>query len=173
MSVEQILFILIGLVTLVSAFMVVTSKRMMYSALWLMLSLFSVAILFVLLDSSFFAIAQVVVYIGTISILIIFAVMLTREAQESGPVFNRFSWLAGIAVILVAGTLVFFLSQWGQFSALPAGELSAEAMDIGSLGKAFTDPDAFVIPFEVASILLLAAMIGAVYLAKPFSGGKG
>lgn len=172
MTIQMVLFILVAIVTLGSAVMVVSSRRIMYSALWLMLSLLGTAIIFVLLDSSFFAITQVVVYIGAISILIVFAVMLTREAMDNEPALNRFTALGGVAAFIVVGSILFFVSQWGQFGALAPEVLSAEAGDIGRLGIAFTDPDSFVIPFEVASLLLLAAMVGAVYLAKPNAGGK-
>src|SRR5512142_3325538 len=94
----QILFLIIALITLVSAAMVVSSRRLMHSALWLVLTLFGVAVMFAFLEASFFAVVQVLVYIGAIAILIIFAVMLTRRAtDESSPRLNRGWWAALLA----------------------------------------------------------------------------
>ena len=78
MTFGQILFILFGLVTIIAAVMVVVRRNLFHAALFLVLSFFGVAALYVLLEAYFFAAAQVLVYVGAISILIIFAVMLTR-----------------------------------------------------------------------------------------------
>jgi NADH-quinone oxidoreductase subunit J len=78
MTPEQIIFIAAATVTLVAAFFVVSTKNLIHSAFWLILALFGVAVTYVLLQAGFFAVVQVVVYIGAISILFIFAAMLTR-----------------------------------------------------------------------------------------------
>jgi NADH-quinone oxidoreductase subunit J len=78
----QIVFLLVAAATLISAVMVVSARRIMHAALWLVLSLLGVAIIFVTLETSFFAVVQVIVYIGAIATLIIFAVMLTRREQQ-------------------------------------------------------------------------------------------
>jgi NADH-quinone oxidoreductase subunit J len=108
----------------------------------------------------------VVLYIGAIAILIIFAIMLTRRVmQDAGPQINRQWWLGAlIALALFAGlevvlSPVFPLSAIGTLAAVP--EQSVEL-----LGRSFVDPDRYVIPFEVASVLLLVAMIGAIVLAR-------
>ncbi len=159
----QIVFLIVAGLSLVSALMVVSVRRMMHAALWLVLTLLGVAALFATLELSFFTIIQVVVYIGAIAILIIFAVMLTRrELQEEGPPVNRFAWLSAIVALVLFGGLAWVLSAWQSFQALrPAftGE------DIALLGKALVSPDGYVLPFEVASILLIGALIGAIYVA--------
>ena len=97
MSAAQVIFILVAAVTLFSAVMVVSVRRMMHAALWLIVTLLGVAVLFVLLQAGFFAVVQVLIYIGAISILIIFAVMLTRQVMsEKAPQLNR-GWVAGLA----------------------------------------------------------------------------
>jgi NADH-quinone oxidoreductase subunit J len=106
-----------------------------------------------------------VVYIGAIAILFIFAVMLTRrQAADTGASVNK-NWWAG--ALMAAGTfagLVFLLQSWSGFaktaSAIPSGFDA-----ISQLGDALTSPAGYVLPFEVASVLLLAALVGAVYLA--------
>lgn len=79
----QIIFLIVALLTLGASVMVVSARRMMHAALWLILTLLGVAVMFATLESGFFTIVQVVVYIGAIAILILFAVMLTRrDLQE-------------------------------------------------------------------------------------------
>ena len=163
MSAFQIIFILAALLTLGSGVMVVSARRMMHAALWLVLTLLGVAILFATLESGFFTVVQVVVYIGAIAILIIFAVMLTRrDLQEEGPTVNRFALLAALASLALFMALVGVLNLWPGFTtARPAfaGE------DIAALGAAMVSPNGFVMPFEVASVLLIGALIGAIYVA--------
>lgn len=165
MTIAQIIFLVVALVTLVSAFMVVTTSNLIHAALWLVSTLFAVAILFALLNASFLAVVQVVVYIGAIAILFIFAVMLTRkEMRDQGPQLNS-SWsLSALLAVLTFGGLFALLQGWGGMSkTAPAIPSSFDAMS--ELGTALTSPNAFVLPFEVASVLLLAALVGAVYLA--------
>ncbi len=165
MTPTQILFILVAAVTLGSAFLVVTVRNLIHSALWLILTLFGVAVLYVLLNAGFLAVAQVVIYIGAIAILMIFAIMLTRRAaQEPGPVLNA-NWLWGAALsVVVFGGLVWVLGNWqGFFTAAPA--LDRNLDPLRELGIALVAPNAYVLPFELASVLLLAALIGSIIVA--------
>jgi NADH-quinone oxidoreductase subunit J len=165
MTVLHVIFMITAIVTLGAAIMVVTARNLIQSALWLILALFGVAVLFVLLDAAFFAVVQVVVYIGAIAILIIFGIMLTRRvAQDSGPIVNPGWWLAAILSILTFGGLTWLLSGWnGFFTSLPA--MPAGLDTIGQLGQALVSPNGYVLAFELASVLLLAALIGAIIVA--------
>jgi len=165
MTAVQIVFILIAAATLGAALMVVSTRNMVHSALWLIAALFGVAAMFVLLSAGFLAVVQVVIYIGAIAILIIFAIMLTRRiARDSGPQYNA-NW--GWAVLLAAaifGGLIWMFNQWPEINtALPA--MSPRADPLRALGVALVSPDYYVLPFEVASVLLLAALIGAIVIA--------
>jgi NADH-quinone oxidoreductase subunit J len=121
--------------------------------------------LFAFLDAGFLAIVQVVIYIGAIAILFIFAVMLThKDLRDRGRQINRAWWLSAIVAVLSFGGLVWMLQGWSGFHK-SAAEIPANFDAVGSLGNALIAPDAFVLPFEVASVLLLAALIGAVYVA--------
>ena len=82
MTLEQIVFILVAILTLGSALMVVTTRNLVHAALWLVVALFGVAVFFVLLHAGFLAVAQVVIYIGAIAILTIFTIMLTRRVAR-------------------------------------------------------------------------------------------
>ena len=165
MAPDQIIFILAAVVTLVAAFRVVSSRNLIHSALWLILALFGVAITYVLLQAGFFAVVQVVVYIGAISILFIFAAMLTRKVmQDTGPQ-NNTNWAIGavVAVVFFAGLIVMLIKVPGIQSLAP--EMAADADTLRQLGVQLVSPDAYLLPFELASVLLVAAMIGAIYVA--------
>jgi NADH-quinone oxidoreductase subunit J len=167
-TILQGVFVVIAVVTLVAAVMVVGSPNLIHAALWLVLTLGGVAILFLLLEASFLAVVQVAIYIGAIAILVIFAVMLTRSpAGEAAGQANRYRWLAApAAVVLFAGLIVLF-SQVPAFQATPAPLVKEPATLVVDLGRALVEADGFVLPFEVASVLLLAAMIGAIVIALP------
>jgi NADH-quinone oxidoreductase subunit J len=165
MSGLQIIFLIIGAVTLVCAVLVVTARRIMHAALWLIAALFGVAAMFATLETGFFTAIQVAVYIGAIAILIIFTVMLTRRSMEDvGPQVNK-NWPIGLAVSALALVgLVYLLAQFpgsqvGERAPMTGGE------DIAALGKALVSPDGYLVPFEIASILLIAALIGAIFIA--------
>src|SRR5215813_11784382 len=113
-TVDQILFLLAALVTLAAALTVVTARNLVHAALALIATFFGVAILFVLLQAGFLATVQVVLYIGAIAILIIFAIMLTRRVmQDSGPQTNQQWWLAGLL------SLALFAALWVVFQQVP------------------------------------------------------
>ena len=95
MTIEKIIFLVIAAISLGAALMVVTARKLIHSALWLILTLFGVAVVYGLLDAGFLAAAQVVIYIGAIAILFIFAVMLTRRVmQDTGSQNNQYWWVA-------------------------------------------------------------------------------
>jgi NADH-quinone oxidoreductase subunit J len=165
MTPDQIIFMLCAALIIVTAILVVTSQNLVHAALWLVATLFGVAILYVLLQAGFLALVQVVVYIGAIAILFIFAVMLTRrELRDKGPQLNQNWGLATVLALLTFGGLFYILSSWSGFSN-SAVEISAGTDTLRMLGYALVSPDAYLLPFEVASILLLAALVGAVYIA--------
>jgi NADH-quinone oxidoreductase subunit J len=165
MTSSQIFFLLVALFTLGSGFMVVTTRNLVHAALWLVSTLFGVAVTFALLNASFLAVVQVVVYIGAIAILFIFAVMLTRkDMRDQGPQMNRNWWFGALLSVLTFAGLFFLLQGWAGLSAT-ATELPAGFDAISELGNALTSPNGYVLPFEVASVLLVAALVGAVYVA--------
>src|SRR5512138_110095 len=107
MTGAQIAFIIVALFTLGSGCMVVTTRNLVHAALWLVSTLFGVAVTYALLNASFLAVVQVVVYIGAIAILFIFAVMLTRkDMRDQGPQMNRNWWLGLVLAGLVFAGLV-------------------------------------------------------------------
>src|SRR5919109_5133231 len=144
MTGEQIIFILVALFTLGSGVMVVTTSNLVHAALWLVSTLFGVAVTFALLHASFLAVVQVVVYIGAIAILFIFAVMLTRkDMRDQGPQMNRNWWAGALIAVLVFVGLFFLLQGWNGMSKT-AADIPAGFDSISELGNALVSPDAYV-----------------------------
>ncbi len=166
MTGSQIFFLIFAALTLISAFNVVTTKKMIHAAFWLIATLFGVAAIYALLNAGFLAMVQIVVYVGAIAILFIFAVMLTRKElrDTAKPLNQNWGW-AAIFSALTFGSLYMLLSQWSGFGQEGAPALAADADMLTDLGTALVNPNAYLLPFEVASVLLLAALIGAVYVA--------
>lgn len=176
MTAQQIIFIVVAAFTLVSALRVATARNIVHAAFWLVAALFGVAAVYALLNANFIAVVQVVVYIGAIAILFIFAVMLTRrDMRDASPQLNRNWPLGAIVAALTAAGLIALLRGWDGFTR-SAADLPADfgATSVNLLGEALVSPEAYVLPFEVASVLLLAALVGAVFVAfnKKLGGGK-
>jgi NADH-quinone oxidoreductase subunit J len=161
--------------TAAAAVLVVHLRDLLRAALALVVAFLGVAGLFVMLNAEFLAAVQVLIYAGAISILIIFAVLLTRDVQQGNP-SNRFQ----LPAFLLAGALVSLIvfvavqTDWPLLgsASLPA-EVQAEAEKVYAntapwLGRLLTRE--FVLPFEAASVLLLAAILGA--LVMVLEGGR-
>jgi len=165
MTAEQIIFIIVAAVTLVAGLSVVTSRNLIHSALWLILTLSGIAVFYVLLNAGFFAVIQVVIYIGAIAILFIFAAMLTRRVmQDTGPQSNSNWWLGAVVALLFFAGICLVLINWQGF-ATQAPMLTNTSGQLSQLGLALVSPDEYVLPFELASVLLVAGMIGAIFVA--------
>src|SRR5262247_4140687 len=153
-----------------SALLCITRKSPVASALWLVVTLFALAALFVLLDAQFIAVLQVLVYAGAIMVLFLFVIMLLNLGRP-GPSDIKGSAGIVIATILGALLLVQLLVLKGaplpDAIQLPAGTVAEMQIRQGMVG-AVANPlfEAYLIPFEIASLLLLAAIVGAVVLAK-------
>jgi len=158
----QIIFLVTAAALVFSSFMVVWARNLVHAALWLIVSLFTVAVLFVLLEAGFLAAVQVVLYIGAIAILIIFAIMLTRRVmQDTGPQTNRQWWLGALIAVALLAALYFTLSQ----VTYPLSTADVPDYSLRTLGRALVDPNQYALPFEVASVLLLVALIGSIVVA--------
>ena len=165
MDASQVIFLLSAALIGVSALMVVTTRNLIHAALWLISTLFGVAVLFILLEAGFLAVVQVIVYIGAIAIMFIFAVMLTRkDMRDQGPQMNRTWWVGAILAVLTFIGLFFLLNSWSGMS-MVAKDIPTGFDAVVEIGNALTSPNAYVLPFEIASVLLVAALVGAVYVA--------
>ncbi len=163
----QIVFLIGAALVLISALMVVTRSNLIHAALFLIVTLFGVAMIFVLLEAFYWAVIQVVVYIGAIAILIIMAIMVTRDVTgEEIKSFNKNLVWAGLLAVMVIVTLVWSLTFWPQFGAETHQTVDSQAV-ISDLGEQFFSAEGYLIPSIVASILLLAALIAAIKIAFP------
>jgi len=171
MTPVQVVFLFTAALILWGAFMMVTRQNLVHAALYLIVALFGVAVIFVLLEAGFLAVIQVLIYIGAIAILMIFAVMLTRgDVIEEQTVNRNFGWAAMLAALFCFG-LIILIGLWPAVSSL-APALDASRDTVAELGEVLVSPDGYVIPFEVASVLLLAALIGALVVARPQKKSK-
>lgn len=155
-------FLLAGL-TLVAALAVVTLRNILHSALSLVVTFIGVAGIYLLLQAEFIAAVQVLLYIGAVMVLILFAIMLTqRLTEERLRQFIGKWWLAAPLAILLLVLIVpaVLTTAWVQ---LPKGELPADG--VIALGTVLMNR--YVLPFEIASVLLLVALIGAIVVAWP------
>ena len=161
----MIVFFLLSALILGAAIMVVTVKNIIHSALWLITSFFGVGALYLLMEAEFIAIVQVLVYVGAISILILFAIMLTRHVTGEGvrQLYQRW-WIALLVAAMLFGLLILptvYNYNWSVVTPQP-GQPEAIATSL-ELGKAFMQE--YLLPFELASVLLLVALIGAIVIA--------
>ena len=168
LNVQTIAFLIFAVLSLGGALGVVTSRNLIHGALYLVVSLFGGAGFFVLLSAPFIAVVQVLVYIGAIAILIIFAVMLTRSMTGMRELFNRQWWLSAIVGVLLflLLTIAVIMPVWGVNGSKPNLPVSDQVATTQDLGVALVDGNQYVLPFEVASLLLTGAMIGAIVIAR-------
>jgi len=162
----EVLFALVGAVAVGSALMVVTTRQLVHAALWLVVTLGSVAALYLLLSAEFVAWVQILIYVGAVVVLLLFGLMLTRAPigfsdNLDAPVLQRVA--AAVTAGAAAGiTLTAVVDAFsGKHIALgddPRGGSSATA------GAALFR--SWVLPFEVLSVLLLAALVGAIVLSR-------
>lgn len=161
MIAQNIAFGLIAFAMAVGAVRVVTTKNVVHAALWLVLVLSGVAANYILLAAEFVAVVQVIVYIGAIIVLFLFGIMLTRAPiGKSSELDNGQRWASLAVSLLLFGVLASVLSKaFGRRHVSPAG-LQTTA-DVAK--SVFTN---YVVPFEVVSVVLLAALVGAVVIAR-------
>lgn len=158
---DDLIFLLLAGMMLGAALMVVLGRDIIRAGLFLMLSFGALAGIYVLLGAPIVAAAQVLIYIGAIGVLILFAIMLTQtKAGPSKLIFHHQAWAGGLAAIVLAVilTVVMLSTDWPDVSEAPA---AASTTDVATL--LFTD---HVFAFEIVGVLLLAAVIGGIFLAK-------
>lgn len=163
MSVEFVFFLLLALVAVITALGMLLSRNAVYAALFLVLNFITIAVLYLLLGAPFLAVAQVAVYAGAIMVLFMFVIMLLGPAsldEKGGPIAWQRPVALAVGLVLLAeiGYLL-----WGKGW---VGRLSAEVAAVGNpkdLGMVLFRQ--YLLPFEVTSVLLLVAMIGAIVLA--------
>ncbi len=162
MNLADFFFMAVAGITLLGAFFAVWHKSVFYNALSLILCLFGVAALFIFLNSEFLAVVEVIIYIGAISIAIIFAIMLSRPLFEKSekPEPKKLLRSLVIAALLFTGLVrVIRLTQWPLVTDPAQGDYSMRAV-----GKALLTTN--LLPFEAVSLILLIAIVGALLISN-------
>jgi NADH-quinone oxidoreductase subunit J len=170
--VQWIFFVVLTIITLGGAIAVVTDRNLFHGALFLLVSLFGVAGFYVMLAAPFLAAVQVLVYMGAIVILIIFAIMLTQRMMGAREEVNT-RWPLGLLMSVLTFLIVAAILVIAGNSQLLAGKTTEAALapnTIVTFGKALVDMNQYALPFELASLLLVAAMIGAIVIARDEPG---
>jgi NADH-quinone oxidoreductase subunit J len=159
---EMAIFFILAVVAVAAGVGVIAQRSAVRSALFLLVNFCCLAGLYILLNAQFVAVVQVIIYVGAIVVLFLFVVMLLgMERAEETPDVRPYQWIAGIllGVLLLAGIIG---------ALIPAAMESAPALtrtdNVRQIGEALLTR--FAIPFELASVVLLVAIIGAVVLAK-------
>jgi len=162
MDTFDIVFYAFAAITVLSAFVVVFSRNMMYAAFSLLFTFFGVAGLYVLLQADFLAVTQILIYVGGILVLMLFGVMLTNKVVsvdiKTGTIHTIPAMI--LAAIVFGSLAAVFYATWSKVPE-PATSASTTTRAIGELLMT-----RYVLPFEVASVILLAALVGAALLAR-------
>ena len=165
MDVSAVVFYILASIALLSAVMVIWSRNVVHSAIYLVLTFLCVAAVYVLLRAEFVAAVQVLVYAGGIVVLFLFVIMLVNLQDTLGPRVRLHATVSGILGAAVVGLILYVYARAPLASARPMGGPPADpAGNLQSIGQALYRD--FVLPFEIASVLLLVAMIGAIVLAR-------
>lgn len=166
-SMEALVFCVLGAITLVSAFFVIVVRRPLHNVLFMILSMIGLAGLFILLQAEFVAMVQLIVYAGAVMVLFLFVIMLLNLDEMSLPYDPRgFRWWIGIGMAIALAVMLFPVLK----AVLPTP--GAGASSLAKAGVSNTELigrelfTSYLLPFEIASVLLLAAIIGAVVLVK-------
>ena len=155
------LFLIIAALVIASAFWVVFSPNLIHSAVSLLFTLFSTAGLYIYLYADFIAATQVIIYVGGILVLIIFGVMLTSKIETpsiAASSKNQFIGGIGAFIIFVIQAGIIFNTQWN------IGNVQSSDATVAAIGKLLLNE--YLLPFEIVSILLLAALMGAALLSR-------
>lgn len=161
MSLFDLMFYVFAALTVASALVMTFSRSVIYSAVGLLFTFFGVAGLYVFLAADFLAVVQVLIYVGGILVLLLFGVMLSHRVM-SVQLRTGTMQLLPAAVVVGAALFVLLRVVYGaDWNVLQPGEFTPTSQSIGIL--LMTD---FLIPFEIVSVLLLAALIGAAFIAR-------
>lgn len=164
MSASAVVFYILSVLVLASALLAVTSRKIFRSAIWLLFSLTGIAGLYFWLQMEFVAAVQIVVYVGGIVVLIIFSIFLTQQSGKDLPAPVRARSIFSLLVVCAGFVLTCVLLRGYAFP--PAGRPTAIG-SVDNIGAQLlsTKEHGYVLPFEVISLLLLAAMIGCIVIA--------
>ena len=164
MTANQIIFYLISAFILGAGLIAVTAKKVFRSAIWLLFSLIGIAAFYFWIQAEFVAAVQIIVYVGGIVVLIIFSIFLTQQSGKEMPKPVQGRILFSALAVITGFVLAYLLLIQHSFNQTANNSMNGSVADIGSQLLSINKPG-YVLPFEVVSILLLAAMIGCIVIA--------
>lgn len=165
----EVAFVLVGIAALGAAVITVTTRQLVHAALWLVVALGGIAVEYLLLTAEFIAWVQVLIYVGSVVVLLLFGLMLTKAPIGRSPDADSGNRWAALAVALAsAAALVWvvvdaFRATWISFAGAAQGSTEASGRSLFQY---------WVLPFEALSVLLLAALVGAIVLSRRTGEGK-
>lgn len=165
MNLDMILFLTLAALAVVTAVSMIASRNAIYSALFLVLNFITIAAIYLLLDAAFIAMVQITVYAGAIMVLFLFVIMLLGAERVEAE--NSLAWQRPLSLVLgfvLLAEMVYLLFFHGGGSLPAVHELESVFGSPRSIGLVLFD--SYLLPFEVASILLLVAMVGAILLVR-------
>lgn len=162
---QNIAFGVVALMMVVGALRVVTTKNVVHAALWLVLVLAGAAAQYLILSAEFVAVTQVLVYIGAVTVLFLFGTMLTRAQLGKATDLNNKTWALGIPVaLLVLGTLAYVLIDTFGDDKVVDDPKDVTNVPVQAISDSIFKP--YLLPFWALSFVLLAALVGAIVLAR-------
>ncbi len=172
MDLASVIFWIVAAVLVVSALLVVTLRNIVHSALALVVVFATASGIYILLNAEFIAIVQILIYAGAVTILILFALMLTRiSGQQITNPTNKQWWVAVIICALLGACVVYaatFSRRMIPNVSNGASQLPAGINNVARIGQLLYSPTtySYVLPFEIASLVLLVAIIGAIVIGR-------
>jgi NADH-quinone oxidoreductase subunit J len=164
-----LVFYALAALTVVAAVAAATAAKIVHAAFGLMAAFFGVAGLYGLLGADFMAMTQIVVYVGGILVLLVFGVLLTGRAKGAlgleKPVKTTGAAVVGGALLLGL-MLALGSTDWGVLASKPLMDLPEPEATTRRLGRALLDPEQYLFPFELVSVFLLSALVGAAFLVR-------
>ncbi len=162
-TVNGVVFLMFAFATIGGAVMMLATRNVVHAAFWLLEVMLATAGLYLLLSAEFLALVQVLVYAGSVAVLVLFTIMLTLRRREDAIRPYEPGWAAAVLSALFGAAVLFAVERFA--SQLPPGAMPASVPDLAAFGQTlFT---AWAVPFEIASLVLLVALVGAVW----WSGG--
>ncbi len=164
-TVSGVAFLALSFATIGGAVMMLATRNVVHAAFWLLEVMLATAGIYLLLSAEFLALVQVLVYAGSVAVLLLFTIMLTLRRREDAVRDFEPGWGSVVIVALFGGSLLFAIQRFG--AQMRPGTMPETVPDVAAFGETlFTQ---WAVPFEIASLVLLVALVGAVW----WSGGDG
>ncbi len=169
MDLPSVAFVVLAVLLVGSALTVVAARNIVHAALFLVVVFGAAAGIYILLNAEFIAIVQILVYAGAVTILILFSIMLTQNpnSRTSNP-FNRQALISAAIAIFLCGGIIFAISQNTALANASGNAVSAAGGTVPAIGNLLYSPTgySYVLPFEIASLVLLVAIVGAIVIGR-------